>query len=63
MTAVLDKEIIRKSLKYWIEHDPNFVEELLLELKVDLKVIEDKFFEDAIAHNFNKYEQTFKALA
>ncbi|MER0440281.1 hypothetical protein [Emticicia sp. W12TSBA100-4] len=63
MTAILDKDSIRKLLKDLVIEDPNFVTELIIELKDDLRVAENQKIEESISKIFNRYEQTFKSLA
>ncbi|GGD67563.1 hypothetical protein GCM10011514_34550 [Emticicia aquatilis] len=63
MSAILDKELIRKSLKDLVTEDTNFVNELIIELKDDLRNVENQLFEETISNIFNRYEQTFKSLA
>lgn len=63
MTAILDKDSIRKLLKNLVIEDPNYITELIIELKTDLRVAENQHIENTISNIFNRYKQTFKSLA
>lgn len=60
MANILDKELVKQSLKELIVSDPNYVSELIQELSNELK---KKELEKIVADNFREYEEVFKALA
>ncbi len=59
----MNKELVRKSLKALVTENPNFVTELIIELKDDLRNVENQLSEETISNIFNRYDQTFKSLA
>jgi len=60
MANILDKELVKQSLKELIVSDPNYVSELIQELSNELK---KKELEKIVSDNFREYEEVFKALA
>lgn len=62
MTA-LEKETLKKSLLQLAHEEPDFVRELLLEVKEDLKKARRKRLEDIVEEDFKEYDEVFKALA
>lgn len=61
MTA-LEKETLKKSLLQLAHEEPDFVRELLLEVKEDLKKARRKRLEDIVEEDFKEYDEVFKAL-
>ncbi|HLO57037.1 MAG TPA: hypothetical protein VK169_22265 [Saprospiraceae bacterium] len=60
MANIIDKELLKQSLKELMVSDPNYVSELIIELSNELK---KKELEKIVADNFKEYDQVFKALA
>lgn len=60
MELVLDKAILRDSLKEMVNTEPDFVDRLLIELSADLK---KQRLEQIIKEDFEEYHEVFKALA
>jgi hypothetical protein len=63
MTAIIDKELLRKSLIDLAETEPDFVKELFLEINTDLQKSKRKRLEEIVNEDFNEYADVFKALA
>ena len=64
MTVVLDKSIVKQALRELIQEEPELFKKMLLETAIeDAKTSQDADFEALIRKNFNRYEETFKALA
>ncbi|WP_435354379.1 hypothetical protein [Emticicia sp. SJ17W-69] len=63
MTAVIDKEMIKKSLKDLVHTEPDFVSELLLEVSADLKIAKKQRLVEIVKEDFKEYDEVFKALA
>ena len=60
MANIIDKELLKLSLKELMVSDPNYVSELIIELSNELK---KKELEKIVADNFKEYDEVFKALA
>lgn len=64
MAAVLDKNIVKQALRELIQEEPELFKKMLLETAIEeAKTSQDADFEALIRKNFNRYEETFKALA
>lgn len=63
MTAVLDKELIRKSLIDLAMVEPEFVSALILEVDAKLKKSKKQRLTEIIKEDFEAYSEVFKALA
>lgn len=64
MTAVLDKNIVKQALRELIQEEPELFKKMLLETAIEeAKTSQDTDFEALIRKNFDRYEETFKALA
>ena len=63
MTAIVDKETLRHSLKEFAINEPDFVNSLIKEIEADWKKEDDKKFEEILKKNFEEYAEVFKALA
>ena len=63
MTAVLDREKIRKSFKNLVIEEPNFMNELISELSEDLKKSTKNRLNQIVKEDFEEYDEVFKALA
>jgi ABC-type Zn uptake system ZnuABC Zn-binding protein ZnuA len=63
MTAIVDKETLRHSLKQFAINEPDFVINLIKEIEADLENENDKKFEEILEKNFDEYAEVFKALA
>lgn len=60
MELILDKTILRESLKEMVNKEPEFVDKLIEEIHNDLKKIR---LEQIIKEDFAEYHDVFKALA
>ena len=60
MANIIDKELLKQSLKELMVSDPNYVSELITELSNELK---KKELEKIVTDNFKEYDEVFKALA
>ena len=60
MTAVLDKSMVKQALRELIQEEPALFKKMLLEVVEDTQ---DADFEALIGRNFDRYAETFKALA
>jgi hypothetical protein len=63
MTAIIDKQLLRKSLIDLVATEPDFVRELISEIDIDLKKSKRQHLEDIINDDFKEYGDVFKALA
>ncbi len=64
MSAVLDKNIVKQALRELIQEEPALFKKMLIETFVEeAKSLQDADFEALIRKNFDRYEETFKALA
>ncbi len=63
MTAIIDKETLRHSLKEFAVNEPDFVDDLIKEIKQELEEEEDRKFDEILKKNFEEYAEVFKALA
>ena len=63
MTAIIDKQLLRKSLIDLAATEPDFVRELISEIDIDLKKSKRQRLEEIINEDFKEYEDVFKALA
>jgi hypothetical protein len=63
MTAIIDKQLLRKSLIDLAETEPDFVRELISEIDTDLKKSKRQRLEEIVNEDFKEYEDVFKALA
>ena len=61
MTATVDKETLRYSLKEFAIKEPDFVNSLIKEIEAEWEKEND--FEKILKKNFEKYAEVFKALA
>lgn len=63
MTAILDKELIRKSLIDLAMIEPEFVSALISEVDAKLKKSKKQRLAKIIKEDFEEYGEVFKALA
>lgn len=63
MTAIIDKVLLRQSLKELTILEPEFVSALIQELEQDIKKTKRQRLEQIINEDFKEYEDVFKALA
>ena len=63
MKAILDKELIRKSLIDLAMVEPEFVSALILEVDANLKKSKKQRLTEIIKEDFEEYGEVFKALA
>jgi len=63
MTAIIDKVLLRQSLKELMILEPEFVSELIQELEQDIKKTKRQRLEQIVNEDFKEYEDVFKALA
>jgi hypothetical protein len=60
MEVILDKAVLRESLKEWVVKEPDFVDKLISEINNDLK---KHRLQQIIKEDFEEYHEVFKALA
>ncbi len=63
MTAVINKDSIRKLLKDLVIEEPAFVSELISEIDADLKSSKKKRLAEIVKEDFEEYGEVFRALA
>ncbi len=63
MTAIVDKQLLRKFLIDLTKTEPDFVRELMIEVDADLKKQRKHRLEDIVNEDFKEYAAVFKALA
>jgi hypothetical protein len=63
MTAIVDKETLRHSLKEFAINEPDFVNTLIKEIESDWKKEKTKRLEQIIKEDFEEYAEVFKAFA
>ena len=63
MTAIIDKVLLKQSLKELALQEPEFVVGLIQELEQELKNTKRQRLEDIINEDFKEYAEVFKALA
>ncbi len=63
MTAIIDKETLRHSLKEFAVNEPDFVNSLIKEIEKDMKEEKTKKLKQIIKEDFEEYAEVFKALA
>ena len=63
MTAVLNKDNIRKFLKELVIDEPLFISELISEIDADLKNSKKQRLADIVKEDFKEYDEVFRALA
>lgn len=63
MTAIIDKETLRHSLKQLAINEPDFVSSLIKEIEEDWKEAKTKKLKQIIKEDFEEYAEVFKALA
>ncbi len=62
MTAVIDKEMLKKALRELFVEEPNYVGELITELNTEQKSKKQRLSE-IVKEDFKEYDSVFKALA
>ena len=63
MTAIVDKQLLRKFLIDLTKTEPDFVRELMTEVDADLKKQRKHRLKDIVNEDFKEYAAVFKALA
>jgi len=63
MTNVVDKELLKKTLKELVIHEPNFVKSLVTELNEDLTKSKKERLKNIVNEDFTEYQGVFEALA
>jgi hypothetical protein len=63
MTTVLDKNIVKEALRELIHEEPSTFKSLLREIFIEKQNSGDDEFEQLINKNFERFEDTYKALA
>ena len=63
MTAIIDKETLRHSLKAFAVNEPDFVDSLIKEIKEGWKETKKEKLKRIIKEDFEEYAEVFKALA
>ena len=63
MTLIVDKEILKNSIKEMMEKDPNFVLDLFEGLEQKLENAKKERLSQIVDEDFEEYKDVFKALA
>jgi hypothetical protein len=63
MTNVVDKELLKRTLKELVIHEPNFVKNLITEINDDLVKTKKERLESIVDEDFAEYQKVFEALA
>ncbi len=63
MTAVIDKEMLKKALRELFVEEPNTIKMYLKEIINEQSLDSENEFERLIQKNFDRFDATFKALA
>lgn len=63
MTNVVDKELLKRTLKELVIHEPNFVKNLITEINDDLVKTKKERLESIVDEDFVEYQKVFEELA
>lgn len=63
MANILDKEIVKQSLKELMVEEPDFFKELLSELFQEDEIVDEIKYKTLTNKNFKRFEETFRNLA
>ena len=63
MPQVIDKPKLKAQLKDLLIQEPDSLKSLLKEIMEELSISPDQEFEDLLKQNFNRFGDTFRALA
>jgi len=63
MPQVIDKPKLKADLKALLQNDPETFKRLLREIMEELDKSSDQDFDDLLKQNFNRFGDTFRALA
>jgi hypothetical protein len=63
MTTVLSKEIVKEALRELIQEEPDVFKTLLKEVLFEKQDIPDEEFDQLLKKNFDRFGDTFRALA
>lgn len=63
MTTVLNKEVVKEALRELIQEEPDVFKTMLKEILSEEQGISDEEFEQLLKKNFDRFGDTFRALA
>jgi transcription termination factor NusB len=63
MANILDKELVKQSLKELMVEEPDFFKELLSELFQEDETIDELKYKTLTSKNFTRFDKTFRNLA
>lgn len=62
MANLIDKELVKKSLKELMVEEPDFFKELLFELFHEDETIDELKYKTLTNNNFTRFDETFRNL-
>lgn len=63
MATVLDKETVKEALRELIREEPDAFKTLLKEVFIEEQINRKEKFDQLLMENFERYDETFRALA
>jgi transcription termination factor NusB len=63
MANILDKELVKQSLKELMVEEPDFFKELLSELFQEDETVDEIKYKTLTNKNFKRFDETFRNLA
>lgn len=63
MTTVINKEIVKEALRELIHEEPDIFKAILKEILSEEQDIPDEEFDQLLKKNFERFGDTFRALA
>ncbi|MBK8622571.1 MAG: hypothetical protein IPN79_12630 [Saprospiraceae bacterium] len=63
MAVIIDKEVVKQSLKELMEEEPDFFKEILSELLKENKSFDEFIYKILTNKNFKRFDETFRNLA
>jgi transcription termination factor NusB len=63
MAIIIDKEVVKQSLKELMEEEPDFFVEVLSELLKENKSFDELIYKILTNKNFKRFDETFRNLA
>jgi len=63
MPQVIDKSKLKAEIKSLLQNEPDSFKRLLKEIMEEMDLSSDQQFDDLLKQNFNRFGDTFRALA
>jgi hypothetical protein len=63
MATVLEKEIIKTALRELFIEEPDTIKAMLKDIILEEQLISNSKFDELLNKNFNRFDETFRALA